>query len=218
MGFVEDFFNTLQVYNETFLPITVLTYILGVTTIYLVLKKNGHSDRIVSSILSFLWFWSAVVFFIIFYGPTSVEFLGVTMPGVWYLGGVLFLFQGGLFLVLGVFKSSLSFGFSGDKYSVIGASMIVYAILVYPVVGFLTGFNYPRYPVFGAPCPVVIFTLGMLLWSDMKTPAFVGIIPFIWAIMGVMPVIALDVFADVGLILSGAIGLPLILLRSRKTG
>lgn len=154
MGFIDDFYRTLQSYNETFWPMIIITFLLGIVVVYLAARKSGSSSKVISAILSFLWIWSGIVFFIIYYGSMEVEFLGLVMPGVWYLGGVLFLFQGFLFLIFGVVKSQLSFRLGGDWLSVVGALMIVYAMVIYPVIGFLTGYSYPGYPVFGiAPCP-----------------------------------------------------------------
>jgi len=219
LGFAEDFFSTLQTYNETVIPLTILTFALGVAAVFLASRKTKHSGRIISLILSFLWIWSGVVFFILFYGSQEVVFLNVTMPGVWYLSGVLWIIQSFVFLFVGVFRSSLSFKLGSDRQSVIGAVMIIYAMIIYPLIGLLTGHSYPEYPIFGvAPCPVTIFTFGVLQWTDSKVPVFVAIIPLVWALLGVMPVLTLDVWADVGLILSGIIGFPLILVHNSKLG
>ena len=217
MGFAEDFYSTLQAYNEAFLPIMIVTFLLGIFAIYLAFKKSNNSSRMISAVFSFLWIWSGVVFFIIFFGPMEVEFLGQTMSGVWYLGGALFVIQGILFLVFGVVRDSLSFRVAGDGNSVFGAILITYAMIIYPTIGFLTGFSYPRYPVFGAaPCPLTIFTLGFLQWTDRKLPLVIAIIPFIWSLMGIMPVLELNIWADVGEMLSGIIGFPLILYNNSK--
>ena len=217
MGFIDDFYSTLQSYNETFWPMIIITFLLGIVVVYLAARKSGSSSKVISAILSFLWIWSGIVFFIIYYGSMEVEFLGLVMPGVWYLGGVLFLFQGVLFLIFGVVKSRLSFRLGGDWRSVVGALMIVYAMVIYPVIGFLTGYGYPKYPVFGiAPCPLTIFSLGLFQWSDRKMPIAVVLVPFIWGLMGIMPVLALNVWADIGELMSAIIGLPLILYHNSK--
>lgn len=219
MGFVEDFFSTLQSYNEIVVPVAAFTFVLGVVAVFLASSKPKHSGQMISLILSFLWMWSGVVFFILFYGPQEVVFLNVTMPGVWYLSGFLWIIQSLVFLFAGVFRSSLSFKLGSDRQSVIGTVMIIYAMIIYPLIGLLTGRSYPEYPIFGvAPCPVTIFTFGLLQWTDRKVPVFVAIIPLVWALLGVMPVLALDVWADVGLILSGIIGFTLILVHNRKLG
>jgi hypothetical protein len=192
-------------------------YVLGLAAVYLAARKTRHPDRMVSAILGVLWIWTGAVFCIVFYGPTEAEFLGVTMPGIWYVSGLLFVVQGFLFFASGVLKSSLSFAVGGDGFSIVGGIMVLYALAIYPIIGFLTGRGYPQYRIFGvAPCPVTIFTFGLLLWTDTKVPRLTAIIPLIWALMGVMAVVGLQIWADVGLLLSGLVGFPLVLLHNAK--
>lgn len=151
------------------------------------------------------------------FGSVGFAILGLSLPGIWYVSGILFLAHGILIVLFGAIRSSLSFRFVQDRYGFVGALLVVYAMVIYPIVGFLTGFIYPRYPVFGiAPCPVTIFTFGLLQWLDKKTSILVAIIPFLWAMLGFMPVLVYSIWADVVLFLSGVIGLPLILMRNRK--
>lgn len=214
---VEDFFNTLQVYNELLFPIILLTYLLGLVAVYLVSRKSSQASKFISCILGFLWLWSGLVFNMLFYGPSDVEVLGLTVTGMWYFAGGLFALQGLLFIIFGALKNAFSFRLDTSSYSVGGAILVVYAMALYPLIGLLTGYAYPRYPVFGsAPCPVTIFTLGLLLWTDREVPLVVAAIPVIWGIMGVVPVLVLSIYADIGLIVSGVIGLPLILLHNRR--
>lgn len=218
MGFIEDFFARLKTYNETVWLITIITFFLGLLAIYFSARKTKYSGKIISSILGFLWFWSGIVFHIIFYGSTDVEFLGQTISGIWYFSGVLFVIQGILFLVIGVIRDSLAFQLQKNACSLIGIIFVIYSMIIYPIIGFLTGYIYLEYPIFGsAPCPVSIFTFGMLLLINRKVPILISIIPLIWAFMGFMPVFILSVWADIGLILSGIIGFPLILLNNKNS-
>ena len=217
MGFIEDFFDTLQTYNETVFPITILTYLLGLVAVYFVSRRSSQASRFVSFILSFLWLWSGIVFQVLFYGPSDIELLGMTIQGMWYFTGVLFVIQSLLFIVYGMVKNRLSFSFDNSPCSVVGAAFVIYSMVIYPLIGFLTGYVYPKYPIFGsAPCPVTIFTWGLLLWTSKKVPLIVAVIPFIWGIMGIMPVLFLNVYADVGLVLSSFVGFPLIILHNRN--
>jgi hypothetical protein len=63
---------------------------------------------------------------------------------------------------------------------------------------------------------MTIFTLGFLHWGDRKLPLTILIIPFVWSLTGIMPIIVLDVWADIGELISGIIGFPLILLHNSK--
>ncbi|MEM4704620.1 MAG: DUF6064 family protein [Candidatus Bathyarchaeia archaeon] len=204
MGVAEDFFETLQKYNEAFLPMLVVTYVLGLLVLFAAFKKASYSSRLVSAVLGFLWLWSGLVFWIFFFSQVSIEVFGLTIAGYPYVSGVLFLIQAFLFVVFGVIKPSLSFSLSADMRSVIGMFMVIYAMIIYPLVGWATGLVFPKYPVFGiAPCPVTIFTFGLLLTTKKKIPLFLIVVPFIQSVMGIYPVLFLNIYADVGLILAG---------------
>ena len=217
MGSVDDFFNALRTYNENLVLMFIITFVLGVTAVLLAFRKSKYSDRFIAAILGFLWLWSGLVFFVLFFGSVEVVVFGFTLPYMWYLAGILFVAQGILTLFFGVIRSSLSFRFVRDPHCFMGAVLVVYAMVIYPIVGFLTGFSYPRYPVFGiAPCPVTIFTLSLLQWLDKKTPTLVAIIPLIHAVLGIVPILVYSIWADVGLFFSGVVGFPLILMRNRE--
>jgi hypothetical protein len=66
-------------------------------------------------------------------------------------------------------------------------------------------------PTFGAPCPVVIYTFGMLLLAR-RVPFWLLIIPTLWAIIGTSAVIAFGVVQDIGLVISAVV---VIAARSR---
>ena len=215
MRFVDEFFTALAAYNETLWPVTVGLFFLGAVAVVLATRRGRSSGRLVAVMVGVLWLWAGVVFFGWFLGPTAAELWGVTLPGVWYLSGVLFVAQGLLFLVFGAVRSALSFRPAWDGYGVAGAILVLYAIVLYPLVGIVTGSGFPRYPVFGAPCPVTIFTWGLFLWADRKVPIAVAVIPLLWAVLGLMPVLAVGIWADVGLILAGLVGFPLVARRNR---
>lgn len=67
-----------------------------------------------------------------------------------YLFGALFILQGGLLLFFGVFQNKLSFRFRTNTYGIVGIILIVYALIVYPVLGFFLGH---RHPVSGCRAP-----------------------------------------------------------------
>jgi hypothetical protein len=84
-------------------------------------------------------------------------------------------------------------------------------MVIYPVIGFLTGNGLLEYPIFGvAPCPVTIFTFGLLLWTDKKVPLIVVLIPLVWSLLGFIPIIQFGILADIGLIISGIVGFIMI--------
>ncbi|KPK80961.1 MAG: hypothetical protein AMS25_08210 [Gemmatimonas sp. SM23_52] len=207
MESVEGFFELIRSYNTATWPAQILTFVLGVTAVMLALRKTSNSDRIIAGILAFLWLWSGVVFLMVFLGPWVPTFFGFALPGFGYLSGVLFIIQATIFTYFGVIRPSLSFKLTADIHGVIGAVMVVYAMVIYPIVGYVTGRPLPGHPVFGtAACPVAIFTLGMLFWTNRRTPQFIPIIPMIWGLAGILAVVSIRVWADAGLFIAGILG------------
>ena len=66
------------------------------------------------------------------------------------------------------------------------------------------------------PCPVTIFTFGMLLLTVRPVPRWLFVIPFIWSLIGGSAAILLQVPQDWLLLASGFIALPLMVLRDRQ--
>jgi hypothetical protein len=82
-----------------------------------------------------------------------------------------------------------------------------------PAVGYALGRVYPESPTFGAPCPVVIFTFGLLMWADKKLPWYLLIIPVLWAFIATSAALTFGVKEDFGLLVAGTIGTAFIIRR-----
>ena len=85
----------------------------------------------------------------------------------------------------------------------LGGMVIIYALVLYPLLGWLSGHIYPRNPTFGAPCPVTIFTLGLLLWA--RPPAWIIGIPVGWALVATSASWFFGVLEDLALIPAAAV-------------
>jgi hypothetical protein len=202
---LEQLLSTFENYNLAIWPMQILAYFLGISALFFAVKRTPYSGKIVLGILSFFWLWTAVGFFLFYFGP-------VYSPA--YAFGGLFIIQGVLFFA-DVVKPRVSFGFRGDLYSIVGVLFIAYAMIGYPVVGYFLGHRYPQSPPFGlTPCPATVFSFGLLLLTDKKVPKLLLVIPLLWAIGGVIPV-SVGILEDVGLIIAGVLGTALILYRDR---
>jgi hypothetical protein len=206
---VEQFIDVFVRYNQAIWPMQLIAYALGLAAVFLAFRKNGHSGITVSLILSFFWLWMGVVYHWMY-------FSGINKAA--FLFGALFVLQGVFFLVAGAVQKKLSFGFKPGFYAVTGIFFIVYAMLVYPVLGYLSGHGYPRSPCFGvAPCPVTIFTFGLLLLTDKRVPKYILVVPFLWSLLGFSAALALTIREDIGLLTAGVLGTILIIVRDRKS-
>ena len=52
-----------------------------------------------------------------------------------------------------------------------------------------------------------LFTIGLLLWADVRPSLEFWFIPIVWGFIGIGPVLFYGVYADLGTILSAIIGL-----------
>jgi hypothetical protein len=72
-------------------------------------------------------------------------------------------------------------------------------------------------PMFGVtPCPVTIFTFGMLLLTRQPVPRLLLAIPVLWSLVGGSAAMLLRVPQDWLLLVSGAIAVALLIRRDRR--
>lgn len=204
---LEQFLNVFKNYNLSVFPMQWLFYFFGFAVVYFVLKPILKSDKIICLLLAFFWLWMGIIYHIIFF--TAINKAA-------YLFGGLFIIQGFLFVVIGVFQKKISFSFQKDKYGITGITLIIFALIIYLVVGYLFGHVYPYSPTFGLPCPTTIFTFGVLLLNQKKCPFAIFIIPFIWSFIGFMAAFQFDFLEDTALIVASLATVSLLIYRNRK--
>jgi hypothetical protein len=128
--------------------------------------------------------------------------------------GALFLIQAAGLAYAGIYHNRLRFGFRADLAASAGAFFVAYAALLYPLIGIATDHHYPELPMFGiTPCPVTIFTLGMLLLTASPPSGYLLAIPLLWSLIGGSAAILLQIPQDWLLLASGAITALLLLVR-----
>jgi len=128
-----------------------------------------------------------------------------------YLFGILFIIQGLLFFYYGVLKQRIRYKVKQDKPGMMGTTLVIFALIIYPALGYLFGHFYPSTPVYGVPCPTTIFSFGILLWSDKKVPVIILIIPFSWSLVGFSAATVLGMREDFALVLAGLLATALLL-------
>lgn len=203
---VEQFFEVFHNYNHAVYPMQIIFYLIGIIAVYLTVNPTTYSDKIISSVLAFLWFWMGIVYHLVYF--TAIN-------NAAYVFGALFILQGILFFILGVLQSKLSFRFHSDhKWP--ATILVLFALIVYPVLGYVLGHRYPSSPTFGLPCPTTIFTFGLFLLTHKNYPLAILIIPFIWSIIGFSAAFTFGMVEDTGLIISGLITLGFLLSRNKK--
>jgi hypothetical protein len=203
----EQFLEVFKNYNQAVFPMQIVFYLIGFAAMYLVIRPNAHSNKIISTALGFLWLWMGTVYHIIFFAEINKAA---------YLFGGVFIIQGILFLIFGVFQNKFSFSFQKDSYGIAGIILMGFALIIYPVLGYFFGHAYPSSPTFGLPCPTTIFTFGLLLMNLKKCPITILIIPFTWSVIGFMAVFQFGILEDTALIVTSLIAVFLLIYRNRK--
>ena len=204
---VEQFLNVFAEYNQAIWPMQVVLVFTALAAVFLVLKPNSLSNRVITLLLACLWLWMGIAYHLAFF--TRINQAA-------YAFAALFIAQAALFLLAGIVKKALTFRVRWNAVGIVGGLFIVYSLLIYPAVGFFSGHRYPYSPTFGAPCPTTIFTFGLLLWADRRVPRHALWIPLLWSLIGMFAAISLGMLEDVGLPVAGIMGTTLILLRNGR--
>jgi hypothetical protein len=202
-----QFLAVFEEYNRSVWPMQIFLNLLGILAIVLAFRKIRHADKTIACILVFLWTWIGVAYHFAFF--TSIN------PAA-HVFAVLNVLQALIFLIFGVLRSRLTFRFRRDIYGITATLFVLYALIIYPVLGLFAGHIYPRSPTFGLPCPTTIFTLGVLLWTEASVPKVVLIIPFLWSLIGFTAAVTMGMREDYGLLIAGVASLVMIIWRDRR--
>ena len=203
----EQFLGVFVNYNNAIWPIQIAAYVLGAVSIASLFRRTRAADRVIAGILAAMWLWTGIAYHGVFFA---------TINRAAYLFGALFVIQGAYLLYSGVHHDRLRFGLGGGPTVWIGAALVIYAAILYPLIGMWTGHVYPEMPVFGVtPCPVTIFTFGMFLLTTQPISRWLLVIPFIWSLIGGSAAVLLHVPQDWLLLVSGFITVLLIIVRDR---
>ena len=118
----------------------------------------------------------------------------------------------------GAYRDQLRFGNRTRPLSWVGVALMIYAAILYPLIGLSTGHRYPEVPMFGVtPCPVTIFTFGIFLLTTPPLSRWLLVIPFIWSLIGGSAAFLLHVPQDWPLLVSGFVAVPLIVFGTRRS-
>lgn len=191
---VEQFFDVFARYNGTVWPAQIAAYGLGLLALAVAFRGGKSASIVIIVVLALFWAWTGIAYHWLVF--TEIN-------GAAWLFGAMFVGQAGLFAWFAIRRESPAFGYRRGLNSTIGLFFILYAAILYPLIGLAMGHGYPRMPMFGiTPCPVTIFTFGLLLLAR-TVPVPVLVIPVLWSLIGGSAAVLLDVPQDWLLLLSG---------------
>ncbi len=209
---VEEFFAVFAAYNTAIWPLQIVAYLGGVASVAMLWRPSKMTDIGIFLVLSAMWAINGIGYHWISFAPINPA--ASVFAALFVLQAVLL--AGAPLLS----RERVVFGHAESSIRWIAGALIVYAMALYPILGFAFGHRYPAIPVFGvAPCPTTIFTIGVLLLGDWKTVRWLLIVPAIWSVIGGSAAFLLSVPQDFGLIAAGlmALGIAVRARRSRSS-
>jgi hypothetical protein len=143
-----------------------------------------------------MWGWTGVAYH-------ALHFSVINQAA--YAFAALFVAQAVLLLYAVVVRGGVAFRPGADPVHGLGWALVAYALVLYPLVGLWFGHAVAQLPMFGiTPCPLTLFTLGLLL---MAAPPARGllVIPLLWSAIGGSAAALLGVPQDWPLLLGGGV-------------
>ena len=201
----EQFLSVFASYNESVWPAQWLAYVLGVVIVLAMLRPSPASDRSIGAGLALMWAWTGIAYHGIFFSA-----INKAAP----VFAALFVLQALLFAHAAWVQADLRWAALRGPRAWLGWALVLYAGLVYPLLGAALGHRYASLPMFGiTPCPVTLFSFGVLLLTRQPVPRRLLLIPFLWALVGGSAACLLAVPQDWPLLIGGLLLTPLLWRR-----
>ena len=201
----DQFFNVFAQYNEAVWPSQIVLLGLGLLAVGIAARAPRHS-RVTIAIVASLWAWTAVAYHWAFFrriNPLAALF------------AALFVFEAVAIAWYGLRIHRLELDPELHVAARIGGwTLVMYAVVVYPILALAFGQRYPAMPTFGLPCPTTIFTLGLFLWCRRPIPWLLLVVPALWAAIAISAAVSFNVFEDYALPVAAIV---LIAVRLRTT-
>lgn len=204
----DQFLAIFAQYNLAVWPAQVLLYGVALCTVVMAVQRRYDASVAISIILAALWLWSGIVYHLIFFSSVNKAA---------YLFAGFFIAQSFFFFYTGVLRRRLRFHFRWDLSGVLGAVLILYALVIYPILNYQFEHMYPKMPTFGVPCPTTIFTFGLLAWADSGLRASMLVIPVAWSLVGFSAALSLGMIEDFGLVAAALLGTLFSLSKISRT-
>lgn len=192
----DQFIGVFAGYNEAVWPAQVVAYLAAVIALVAIALRRPWSGRVVAWVLALMWAWTGVAYH-------GLHFSTINAAARLFAGA--FVLQA-LALSWWAWRRPPELAFGPGLRRGVGLALIVYAMAAYPVLGLALGLRYPAMPTFGiTPCPLTLFTFGVLLLARSATPSWLLVIPVLWSLVGGSAAFLLRVPQDWVLLFSGIV-------------
>lgn len=200
----EQFFDVFHRYNEAVWPaqvfLTVLALFIAFAAYRANVRRSWHWAQLSIVLLASLWLWTGIAYHKVFFAAVT--------PAAEIFGSA-FIAQAAV-LLISVTQNGHVFDRASRSSAIVGAALLVYALIAYPAIGMFAGHRYPDAPSFGTPCPTTIFTFGIYCLLPGSIPRFAIAIPVLWAAIASWAAIGFGVVEDLGLVVAAIAAIAVI--------
>lgn len=168
----EAYFRLFELHNAAFGPLLPVVVIAGLSLLVLVRRKEPWAARLAFGVLAATW--GAVGWWFLYqrYGAINLAASGFALG--FALEALL------LAVAAGIPPKERRTG--ATRWP--GLALMVYALLIHPLIGPLTGRPWSGIELFAlAPDPTALATLGLLLLFRSRVPAMLSVIPIGWCLI-----------------------------------
>jgi hypothetical protein len=206
----EQFLDVFATYNRAVWPAPLVAYAVGLGVLGATRRPTRAAAVAVAGGLALMWLWTGVAYHLAYFSAINAAAYGF---------GAAFVAQAFL-LALAGWRGQLRFPAKRGLRPALGWGLVLYAMALYPLIGIATGARYPQLPMFGiTPCPLTLFTLGVMLLASGRVPWWLLAIPATWSVVGGSAAFLLSVAQDWALLFGVVAIVPLAIdnARSRRT-
>lgn len=191
-----EFLQVFADYNRAIWPFQIFAYGLGLVAVVAILFPRQWMVRSALVAFAVLWAFVGIGYHLIFFAsinPVARVFAGF------------FVLQAAMFLASALWPGDLRLQPDRSFRTAVGLGVGVYAVAIYPALGFWAGHGGMAGPMFGvAPCPTTMFTIGFLLMARGNWVLWLSIIPILWSLIGLAAALQLAIPEDLVMPLAGA--------------
>lgn len=203
----EIFFSSFEQYNRALWPLPLLAFALGVAGLLLTFRPARHGDRAIAAALAAAWLWTG-------YGYHYLHFATINFAAPIY--AALFILEGLLLVWTGVVRDRIAFRFRPDVVGWSGLILALAGLLAWPLADGLA-YGWAGVRLVGlAPGATAVFTLGMLLLTERRTPLHLALMPLLWTLVAGATAWILAVPQDLAQPVAGLVAFGLILWHERS--
>jgi Family of unknown function (DUF6064) len=202
------YYSLFETYNQAIWPAQLIAYLLGLAALFLALRPMAGGGRIALGVLAVFWLWNGIAYHLLYF--LQINFAALGFSALFVIEGVLF--------AASALRRGHGVRFRADLFGWCGLFLAVFALVAYPLLGWLAGHGWPHAAVFGvAPAPTTIFTFGMLLMLETGPRRTLAVIPLLWALAaGTAAVVRLGTPEDLSLLVAAVAGFGLIAWKGRR--